>query len=102
MNDLPSHFEWFRKKFPDVAAGYEKLGDQVHAAGRLDAKTRALIKVAISGAARLEGGLHAHVRKAVRAGVTQEEIYHALMLLLPTVGFPTMMAALAWARDVLE
>lgn len=102
MSELPSHFEWFRKKFPAVNAGYEKLGEQVHAAGPLDAKTRALIKIAISAAARLEGGLHAHVRKAVAAGVTAEEIHHTLLLLLPTTGFPAMMAALAWARDVLE
>ena len=64
--------------------------------------TRALLKVTISGAARLEGGLHAHVRKALRAGVTSDEIYAALLLLIPTVGFPGAMAALAWARDVIE
>ena len=102
MNELPSHFEWLKKRYPAVAASYEGLGDQVHAAGTLDQKTRALIKVAISGAARLEGGLHAHVRKALRAGVTADEIYQALLLLMPTVGFPTAMAALAWARDVIE
>jgi AhpD family alkylhydroperoxidase len=102
MSDLPSHFEWFTKRFPDVAAAYERMGDQVHAGGLLDPKTRALLKVAISGAARLEGGLHAHVRKALRAGVTPDEIYHTLLLLIPTVGFPSAMAALAWARDVIE
>jgi AhpD family alkylhydroperoxidase len=102
MGELPSHFEWLKKRFPDVFAAYERLGDQVHSAGTLDPKTRALLKVAISGAARLEGGLHAHVRKALKAGVKPDEIYHALMLLMPTVGFPSAMAALAWARDVIE
>lgn len=102
MSKLPSHFTWFQERFPAVAAGYEALGDAAHAAGPLDEKTRALIKVAISGAARLEGGLHAHVRKALKAGARQEEILHALLLLMPTVGFPGAMAALAWARDVLE
>lgn len=102
MSDVPSHFRWFQDRFPEVAKGYEALGDGAHGAGPLDARTRALLKVAISGAARLEGGLHAHVRKALKAGVTEEEIYHALLLLMPTVGFPGAMAAMAWARDVLE
>lgn len=102
MSRLPSHFEWLQKRFPAVAQAYEAYGDAVHGAGPLDPKTRALIKVAISGAARLEGGLHAHCRKALRAGATEEEILHTLMLLFPTVGFPGTMAALAWARDVME
>ncbi len=102
MNALPSHFEWFRKTFPAAAVAYETFGDSVHAGGPLDGKTRALIKVAISGAARLEGGLHAHVRKALRGGATAAEIYHVLLLLMPTVGFPGAMAALAWAREVIE
>lgn len=102
MSKLPSHFKWFQKKFPGVAEAYEGLGEKAHGTGVLDPKTRALVKVAISGAARLEGGLHAHVRKALRAGATAEEIYHVLLLLIPTVGFPGAMAALAWARDVIE
>ena len=102
MSRLPSHFRWFQERFPEAAAGYENLGACVHAAGPLDGRTRALLKVVISGAAGLEGGLHAHVRKALRAGLSAEEIYHGLLLLIPTIGFPGAMAALAWARDVIE
>ncbi len=102
MSRLPSHFQWLTDRYPAIAAAYEKLGQEVHQAGPLDARTRALLKVAISGAARLEGGLHAHVRKAVAAGVTADEIYSALLLLIPTIGFPGAMAALAWARDILD
>jgi AhpD family alkylhydroperoxidase len=102
MPRLPAHYEWFREKFPRAAAAYQALGDVVHHESVLDEKTRALVKVGISGAARLEGGLHAHVRKAVAAGASPDEIYAVLLLLIPTVGFPGAMAALAWARDVLE
>ena len=102
MSRLPSHYAWFQKSFPEAARAYETFGESVHAGGPLDGKTRALIKVAISGAARLEGGLHAHVRKALHAGATADEIYHVLLLLMPTVGFPGAMAALAWAREVVE
>ncbi|MGA7836988.1 MAG: carboxymuconolactone decarboxylase family protein, partial [Ignavibacteriaceae bacterium] len=73
-----------------------------HKAGPLDDKTRALIKLAISSGARLEGAVHSHARKALRAGVTKEEMRHAVMLALPTIGLPSMMAALSWVDDILD
>ena len=33
--------------------------------------------------------------------MTPEEIYHALMLLTSTLGYPTVSAALSWAEDIL-
>jgi AhpD family alkylhydroperoxidase len=49
------------------------MGDAVHRSGPLDEKTRALIKLAISTGARLEGAVHSHTRKAVQTGATKEE-----------------------------
>jgi alkylhydroperoxidase/carboxymuconolactone decarboxylase family protein YurZ len=49
----------------------------------------------------LEGAVHSHVRKALDAGVTPEEIRHAVMLAMPTLGLPTAMAAMTWVDDVL-
>lgn len=85
-----------------MAKAYEELGEAVHKAGPLDAKTRALIKVAISGGARLEGGFHAHVRKAKQAGCTRDEVRHVAFLTLPTLGFPTMMTLQSWIDDIYE
>ncbi|MBI5916022.1 MAG: carboxymuconolactone decarboxylase family protein [Bacteroidetes bacterium] len=96
----PKHFVAFTKKYPAVAKAYYQLGEAVHDAGPLDEKTRALIKCAISGAARLEGGFHSHVRKAQRLGIKKEEIQHAVMLTLPTLGFPHMMTLMSWIDDV--
>lgn len=101
MAKLPKRFQKFTKDFPDVAAAYESLGESVHGAGPLDEKTRALIKIGISAGARLEGAMHAHVRKALDAGVTPDEIRHAVLLGLPTIGLPSMMAALSWVEDTL-
>ncbi len=99
---VPKRFKKFREDFPKVASAYEALGDAVHEAGPLDAKTRALIKLSISAGARLEGGFHSHVRKALDAGVTKEEMVHAVLLALPTIGLPSMMAALSWIDDIVE
>ena len=99
---VPKRFKKFKEDFPKVADAYEALGDAVHASGPLDKKTRALVKLGISAGARLEGGFHSHVRKAIDAGVTKEEMVHAVMLALPTIGLPSMMAALSWIDDVFE
>ncbi|GJQ21974.1 MAG: hypothetical protein HBSIN02_23290 [Bacteroidia bacterium] len=99
---IPKRFQQFTEHYPAVAKAYEQLGDAVHGAGPLDEKTRALVKLAISTGARLEGAVHAHARKALAAGVTPEELRHAVMLSLPTIGLPSMMAALSWVDDVLE
>lgn len=90
------------EKYPDVAKGYEALGDAVHKAGPLEEKTRALVKLGISTGARLEGAVHAHARKALAAGVTADEMRHAVILSLPTIGLPSMMAAMSWIDDVIE
>jgi len=99
---IPKRFKKFMEEFPETAKAYEMLGASVHKAGPLDEKTRALIKVAISTGAGLEGALHSHVRKAISSGVKPEEIKHAIMLSLPTIGLPSMMAALSWADDIIE
>ncbi|MGA7837167.1 MAG: carboxymuconolactone decarboxylase family protein, partial [Ignavibacteriaceae bacterium] len=77
---IPKRFQKFTEDYPDVANAYEALGSAVHKAGPLDDKTRALIKLAISSGARLEGAVHSHARKALKAGVTKEEMRHAVML----------------------
>jgi len=99
---IPKRFKKFTTDYPEVARAYEKLGDAVHAVGPLDNKTRALIKLSISIGARLEGAVHSHVRKALNAGVKPDELHHAALLSLPTIGLPSMMAALSWIDDVLE
>ena len=102
MSDLPKPFKEFTENYPDVAGAYEKLGTAVHAAGPIDEKTRALIKLAISVGARMEGAVHSHTRKALDAGCTKEEIKQAVLLALPTIGLPNMMASMTWVKDIIE
>jgi AhpD family alkylhydroperoxidase len=101
MSRPPKKFQQFMKKYPQVAEAYNQLGEACHGAGPLDEKTRALIKIGLSIGARMEGAVHSHVRKALDAGVTPEEIRHAVVLAMPTLGLPTMMAAMTWVDDVL-
>ena len=98
---IPKRYKQFKEEFPEVVTSYERLGEAVHRSGPLDAKTRALIKLAISTGARLEGAVHSHTRKAMATGATKEELRQVAILSLPTIGLPAMMASLSWIDDVL-
>jgi len=96
----PKHFTKFTNKYPKVGQAYSNLGDAVHESGPIDERARALIKVAISGGAKIQGAFHAHVRKARLLGISWEEIEHVVLISLPTLGFPNMMALMAWTEDI--
>ena len=94
MKDLHKIFTKFKKEFPKVHSDNEALGKEIHEkSGPLTPKTCWLIKIAISGASRHELALETHIMKAKEAGVTDEEIKHALLLLIQTAGFPSFMEA---------
>jgi len=99
---VPKRYQRFQEDFPEVASAYEAMGEAVHHSGPLDEKMRALIKLAISTGARMEGAVHSHARKAIKVGCTAEEMTHAVMLALPTIGLPSTMAAISWLEDVLN
>jgi alkylhydroperoxidase/carboxymuconolactone decarboxylase family protein YurZ len=102
MSQIPKRFLKFAEDYPEVSKAYEELGNAVHNAGPLDEKTRAIVKLAISTGARLEGAVHSHARKALKAGCSPEEMRHVALLSLPTIGLPSMMAALSWIDDIIE
>lgn len=98
----PKFYKQFIKKYPVIGSKYEELGEAVHNQGPLNERERALIKLAISGSHLYQSAFKAHVRKAVAAGVTRDEIEHLVLLMLPTVGFPTMMAVMGIMEEQFE
>ncbi|MFQ6012563.1 MAG: carboxymuconolactone decarboxylase family protein [Thermoplasmata archaeon] len=101
MAKLPKPFEEFKRDHPEVFAAYQRLGDATLEAGPLDGKTRELVKLGISLGAGMEGAAHSHARRAREHGATAEELRHAALLALTTLGFPSMMRGLLWVEDVL-
>jgi len=100
MTQFPPTYRRFAELNPSVSTAYESLGEACAQAGPLDSKTRELIKLAFAVGARLEGGVRAHVRRALDVGATASEIRHVVTLAVPTVGFPNA-AAFTWIEDVL-
>jgi len=102
MGKLPEQYEYISGAFKDYHAALRKLGEAARKAGPLDEKTGHLIQLAAAAAIRSEGSVHSHARRAREAGASTEEIYHAVLLLTSTIGFPTVSAAISWINDVLE
>ena len=101
MKDMHEIFTRFKEELPSVYASYEALGNEIHEkAGPLPEKVRWLLKAAISGASGHRLALETHIAKAREAGATDEEILHALLLLIQTTGFPTFMEAYSVFRGL--
>ncbi|MDP2920511.1 MAG: carboxymuconolactone decarboxylase family protein [Dehalococcoidia bacterium] len=102
MTYLPEVYKDFKKQYPKIAKGYDALALACHEWGPLDEKSRRLIKLGIAIGLNSEGGVRSHVRRGLAEGITADEMRHAVLLAFTTAGFPTMMAALKWAEEVIS
>jgi 4-carboxymuconolactone decarboxylase len=102
MPELPEQYVNIRKRFKKLIKAVDNLGSVTSNAGPLDTKTAQLIQLAAAAAIRSKGSAHSHIRRALEAGAEPAEIYHAIILLTSTIGFPTVSAALSWADDVIN
>jgi AhpD family alkylhydroperoxidase len=96
------HYQTLRRRHPGFMDAVERLGAAAHAAGPLDDKTKELVQLGAAAALRSEGGVHSHARRALQAGANVDEIHHALLLLVSTIGFPTVAAAISWVDDIVD
>ena len=99
---LPEQYVLIKERHKGLFKAVENLGKAVRKEGPLKEKTAQLIQLAAAAAIRSEGAVHSHTRRAIEAGARPAEIYHAIILLTSTIGFPTVSAALSWAEDVIR
>ena len=66
------------KLSPETVRGYSAMGSAGQKNGRLDAKIRELIAVAVSITLRCDGCITVHTDNARKLGATQEEVAEAL------------------------
>ena len=101
MTQYPENYRWLLQKFNTVMEKHQDLGKAVRDAGPIDKKNAQLIQLGAAAATRAEGSVHSHAKRALDAGATPEEIYHAIILLTSTIGFPAVAAALCWVKDII-
>jgi 4-carboxymuconolactone decarboxylase len=99
---LPKHYRSIKERFPAFGEALDKVGQAVRKAGPLDEKTSQLMQLAASAAIRSEGGVHSHTKRAIENGASPEEVYHSVILLTSTIGFPNVAAAISWIDDITE
>ncbi len=99
---LPGTFKAFVQKFPELGRSHEMIAKAVEAAGPLDRKTCQLIKIGLSVGAGLESATRSHVRRALEAGASEQEIEQAILLAYNTLGFPRTVMAWQWAQIQFE
>jgi 4-carboxymuconolactone decarboxylase len=97
----PGWYSFIKEKHGKFIQALEQLGEAVRQEGPLDDKTTHLIQLAAAAASSSEGAVHSHTRRALKTGATPEEIYHTVILLTSTIGFPRTSAALSWVYDIL-
>jgi 4-carboxymuconolactone decarboxylase len=102
LDYLPETYQNFRDRFPTVSEAFDGLGNAEHEAGPLGERERRLVKLGIAVGAESEGAVRSQVRKLLGIGASEEEILHAIVLALTTIGFPSTNASLSWAEEVLK
>ena len=98
---MPETLNDFKTRFPEAWSAYEQLRNVCDQNGPVDRKTAELIKIGISAALQHEGGVVAHISQAKKAGASNAEIYHAVLLATGLAGFPAVLAAVAAAKRYL-
>lgn len=99
---LPDFLEKVIETYPDVWQAYQDLGEACNTAGPLDEKTARLVKLALAIGAKSEGAVHSHARRALKQGITREELQQVALLAVTSIGWSSSMAALSWIQDVVD
>ena len=78
QQQLVANIAQIGKISPDTIRGYRELSDAGAKTGKLDAKTRELIALAVAVTRQCDGCITVHTDAAVKHGATREEIAEAL------------------------
>ena len=99
---LPDFLEGVIKQYPEVWKAYQDFGEACSDAGPLDEKTVRLVKLALAVGAQSEGAVHSHTRRALKQGISPEELRQVALLAVTSIGWSPSMAALSWIQDVVD
>lgn len=99
--DVPKTFERFVDRYPELGAALTAMGEAVASAGPLDARTAELVKLGVCVGAGLESATKSHARRALQAGASPDEVLHAVLQGMNTVGWSKTVMAWQWASDQL-
>ena len=97
----PKRYREFTKRYPGLASAWESI-NEAGAQGPLDARTRRLVKLAVSMGAMREGAVRSGVRKGIAEGLSVAEIEQVIALATGTIGLPAAVACWSWVASARE
>lgn len=98
-DELPRTWRRLGDQYPEIVAAYDTLSDVCREAGPLDAASVALVKLAVSVGRGSQRTVHAHAKKALRAGADPDALRQIALVALPTIGLPAALDALQWVEE---
>jgi len=96
---VPRSWQGLSDHYPEVVAAYDTLSDVCRHTGPLDESMVALVKLAVSVGRGAQRTVHAHAKKALRAGVDPDALRQIALVALPTIGLPAALDALRWVDE---
>lgn len=89
------------REIPETMQGFSKMAQGALKDGAVSVKNKELIALGIGISSRCEGCIQAHVKKAIDAGATREEMHETIGVAILMSGGPgTVYGAIAY--DVIE
>ena len=93
IDDLNAAIASLRTGAPGPMKAFSGLAREALAPGALDLKTKELMAIAIAIATRCDGCVGFHVKAALRAGATREEVVETVSLAIYMGAGPSMIYA---------
>ena len=91
----------FQEQFPEIHDSFRVMQERCAAWGPLDDRARTLIELALASVRMQQNAVRAQSARALKLGISADEIRHAILLTLGNAGLSSVMASLAWTHEVL-
>jgi AhpD family alkylhydroperoxidase len=91
--DISANLKTLRKDIADTMAGFSAMAQAASRDGALDKKTKELIALALSVAARCDGCIGFHAEALIRLGASRQEVEETLGMAVYMGGGPSLMYA---------
>lgn len=95
-------YDDFRERYPRLAEVYDEVSLACHQKGPLDARERRLVRLGIEIGRNSKGAVETEARRALEEGISPEELRHAVLMCVPTGGFPAAVSAMQWVEEVIR
>ncbi|WP_108859217.1 carboxymuconolactone decarboxylase family protein [Ruegeria sp. Alg231-54] len=93
LSDTRNNLRNLNAAIPDTARAFGALGKTVKEGGSLDYKTKELVALGMSIAARCEPCITLHTEALIKAGASRQEVSDVLAMAIQMGGGPSMMYA---------